>query len=99
MYGHNHSNGWDDYLGGAAVYLAKGDNINIAQGSQTNYKEETLNFTYMNAGYTGYYNQENERGDITLPTGFASLGDASTVLTTAQGDLVKTGVTKTARQP
>jgi hypothetical protein len=55
LFGHNHSSGWDDYLGGSAVYLKKGDSINIAQGSTTKFQAETLNFTYMNAGYTGYY--------------------------------------------
>ncbi|MDD6077238.1 MAG: metallophosphoesterase, partial [Clostridiales bacterium] len=47
LYGHDHSNGWDDYLGGSCVYLAKGKNINIAQGSKTEFNVETLNFTYM----------------------------------------------------
>ena len=60
LFGHNHSNGWDDYLGGPAIYLAKGDPILIAQGSTTEFKQETLNFTYMNAGYVGYYSGVNE---------------------------------------
>lgn len=55
LFGHNHSNGWDDYLGGASVFLKKGDKINIAQSSTTVFEEETLAFTYMNAGYVGYY--------------------------------------------
>ena len=55
MYGHNHSHGWDNYLGGAAVYLAKGETIYIAQGDKYKAVPETLNFTYMNAGFTGYY--------------------------------------------
>lgn len=55
MFGHNHSHGWDDYLGGAAIFLTKGDKINIAQSSKTVFKEETLAFTYLNAGYVGYY--------------------------------------------
>ena len=64
LFGHNHSNGWDDYLGGSAVYLEKGDKINIAQGEMnetktTNFKEETLAFTYMNAGYVSYYRDVN----------------------------------------
>lgn len=59
LFGHNHSSGWDDYLGGSAVFLQKGDSINIAQGSTTQFDVETLNFTYMNAGYTGYYAYAN----------------------------------------
>lgn len=66
LYGHDHSNGWDDYLGGAAVYLKKGDSINIAQSSKTTFKTETLNFTYMNAGFTGYYDARNTGDDATL---------------------------------
>ncbi len=58
LHGHNHAYGYDEYLGGHAIYLDKGDNINIAKaGSQSEYTTETLNFTYMNAGYTGYYNE------------------------------------------
>lgn len=59
LHGHDHSNGWDDYLGGASIYLAKGDTIQIAQKSQSVFKKQTLNFTYMNAGYVGYYDKHN----------------------------------------
>lgn len=58
LHGHNHAYGYDNYLGGEAIYLPKGDKINIAEvGSNSSYTTETLNFTYMNAGYTGYYNE------------------------------------------
>ncbi len=57
LFGHNHSNGWDDHLGGSAIYLARGDEIEIAQNSREaeDCKREILNFTYLNAGYVGYY--------------------------------------------
>lgn len=56
LFGHNHSNTYDDYLGGAAVYLPAGDKLRVPDlGSTTNSTEYTLNFTYMNAGYLGYY--------------------------------------------
>jgi len=60
MFGHNHSKGWDCYLGGSSVFKSAGDTILIPDaGDNTvntdNYSVETLNFTYMNAGYTGYY--------------------------------------------
>ncbi len=62
LFGHNHSHGWDDYLGGAAIYQEKGKEILIADGTRNNYTRETLEFTYMNAGYIGYYyGNENER--------------------------------------
>ena len=66
LFGHNHSNGWDDYLGGAAIYLAKGDKINIAQASRSSFKEETLAFTYMNAGYVSYYRNVNTGSETDL---------------------------------
>lgn len=70
LYGHDHSNGWDDYLGGSAVYLTGGDSINIAQSSTTSYRAETLAFTYMNAGFTGYYENHNGADDALTMTVF-----------------------------
>ena len=75
MYGHDHSNGWDDYLGGSCVYLAKGSSINIAQSSRTNFKTETLKFTYMNAGFTGYYENWNRADNTLTMTVFQIYGD------------------------
>lgn len=60
VYGHNHANGYDSYLGGSCVFLAPGDTIAIPDvtGITTTYTNkfnlETLNFTYMNAGFIGY---------------------------------------------
>ncbi len=60
LYGHNHSKGWDCYMGGSSVFKEKGDTILIPEYNEINistdkYSAETLNFTYLNAGYTGYY--------------------------------------------
>lgn len=66
LFGHNHSNGWDDYLGGSSVYLSKGDSILVAEYSKEKFNEHTLNFTYLNAGYVGYYRDVNEGADTTL---------------------------------
>ena len=60
LFGHNHSKGWDCYMGGSSVYKVKGDTILIPLYNEyvvdtDEYAEETLNFTYLNAGYTGYY--------------------------------------------
>ena len=63
LYGHDHSNGWDDYLGGSAVFLHKGDSINIAQSSKFVFDEEKLAFTYMNSGFVGYYDNHNGADD------------------------------------
>ena len=50
--GHNHSSTYDDYLGGGAIYLKKGDTMKVKGGSTT----KTLNFTVLNYGYVGYCN-------------------------------------------
>ena len=60
LFGHDHSKGWDCYIGGSSVYKAKGDTILIPEFSEEKpntdlYTEETLGFTYLNAGYVGYY--------------------------------------------
>ena len=75
LFGHNHSHGWDDYIGGAAIYLTKGDSINIAQNSTTTYTTETLNFTYLNAGYVGYYGSTGNGSDQTLTMTVFEIGD------------------------
>ena len=66
LFGHNHSNGYDDSMGGPCIFLKKGDTIEIAQGGKTNVKTETLNFTYMNSGYTGYYTSPMADAETTL---------------------------------
>ena len=66
LFGHNHSNGYDDSMGGPCIFLKKGDTIEIAQGSKTTVKTETLNFTYMNSGYTGYYTSPMGNAETTL---------------------------------
>ena len=70
LFGHNHSGNYDDYIGGAVNYIGKGDTIRIPDSSvtpsETSYTEETLNFTYMNYGFVGYSNNDN---DATLTMG------------------------------
>ena len=65
LYGHNHSNGYDDYLGGAAVYLGKGDLLHVASYGQPKEEpvEKELFFTYMNAGYLCGYGTSNASVD------------------------------------
>lgn len=60
LFGHNHSKGWDCYLGGSSVYMEPGDTMLLPVYDKTRvtsdeFVEKTLGFTYMNAGYTGYY--------------------------------------------
>ena len=54
LFGHNHSNTYDDYIGGGQIYLAKGSTIAIANEGSTTYFTDELSFTYMNCGYVGY---------------------------------------------
>ena len=99
LFGHDHSNGWDDYLGGSCVYLAKGDKINIAQSSQTEFKEETLHFTYMNPGYTGYYGKVNDGCEGTLTSTVFTIYEDRVAITRYSADgkynLKSKGVTNT----
>lgn len=60
VFGHNHSKGWDCYLGGACVYKAIGDTLILPvydglSNRADSFHEEKLKFTYLNAGYVGYY--------------------------------------------
>lgn len=67
LYGHNHSGGYDDFMGGAAVYLKKGDTLEVCYNSNTKeYKTHTLNFTYMNAGFIGYYSTTEAATDAAI---------------------------------
>lgn len=72
LYGHNHSWGWDSYLGGSAVYRTKGDILpvpdcgGVSTAYTDKYTNEKLNFTYMNAGYVGYYSENTSPADDTL---------------------------------
>lgn len=69
LYGHNHSKGWDSYLGGSCVFRAPGDTILIPVeegGSVTSsYEEETLSFTYLNAGFLGYFSYGGGESSLT----------------------------------
>ena len=71
MFGHNHSKGWDSYMGGSRIFKQAGDTILIPDhtkktGVYTNfYTEETLNFTYLNAGYLGYVKESSSASELT----------------------------------
>lgn len=101
LFGHNHSNGWDDYLGGSAVYLAKGDSINIAQSSKANFAAKKLNFTYMNAGYVSYYSTPTSGAETDLSMTVFQITDDTVTVTryTAGGshDLKSAGVKNTTK--
>ena len=65
LFGHQHSGTYDDYLGGSINFVSKGNTIKVG-GSNI---EETINFTYMNAGYIGYSNNtkdKNSTNELTI---------------------------------
>ena len=83
LFGHNHSEEYDAYLGGSSVYLKKGDTLLIP--SRSNFKEYEsvkLNFTYMNVGYVGGYPKSSYGSDSTLTmTTFRIQADGSVIIT------------------
>lgn len=69
LYGHNHSQGFDSYLGGSVNFLTTGDKIWLAnpEGSQEDKPTAyPLKFTYMNAGFVGHYVECPEGVDTTM---------------------------------
>lgn len=58
LYGHDHGWGFDSVIGGDCVYLEKGETLRYANGGTPEapaVESAVLNFTYMNSGFTGYY--------------------------------------------
>ncbi len=83
LFGHNHSGDYDAYIGGGSIYLAKGDSILVSDPDSVKNapSEVTLSFTYMNAGYVGYYANHGSEADRTLTmTTFRVLEDGSVVI-------------------
>ena len=69
LFGHNHSGGYDDFLGGGSVYLKKGDTMIVPEygaNYKYNWDTVTLNFTYMNVGYVGYNADNGYGADVAL---------------------------------
>ena len=69
LFGHNHSGGYDDFLGAGSVYLKKGDTMIVPEYGENfkyNWDEVTLNFTYMNVGYVGYNADNGYGADVAL---------------------------------
>ena len=53
LFGHNHSGGYDAYLGNGSIYLPKGSSLTVVDGSSSTYTDSSISFTYMNYGYLG----------------------------------------------
>ena len=101
LFGHNHSEDYDAFLGGGSVYLKKGDSVIVPSSSDYRVPEMvTLNFTYMNTGYIGYHPDYGYGSDYTLTmTTFRILADGSVIITRYDADgyhnLKSQGVTST----
>ena len=84
LFGHDHSKGWDCYLGGSSVYKAVGDTLLIPDFAENDintdrYTERTLQFTYLNGGYIGYYmNCGPEELDAGIADQYAAADDTLT---------------------
>ncbi|MCD7821651.1 MAG: metallophosphoesterase [Clostridiales bacterium] len=70
LFGHNHSKGWDSYMGGSCVYRTAGDSLLLPAFSEgavatDTFSVETLNFTYLNAGYLGYFSDSGAADTLT----------------------------------
>ncbi len=72
LFGHNHSQNFDDYIGGSVNYIAKGETMRVpdhtVSPSATSYTDETLTFTYMNYGYVGYSGNGTTNGSTNALT-------------------------------
>lgn len=51
--GHNHSGGYDAYLGNGSFYLPVGSSLTVVDGTSGSYTDDSISFTYMNYGYLG----------------------------------------------
>ena len=82
LFGHNHSGGYDNYIGGGSVYLKKGDTMLVSNPvDYTVPTAVTLNFTYMTAGYIGYYGTTDGGADGALTmTVFRIQKDGSVII-------------------
>ncbi len=78
LFGHNHNNRFDDYIGGSNVFLAKGDTMFVSKlgNEQATPDACTLGFTYLNAGYLGNVYCLNGENSMTV---FIIEGDRVTV--------------------
>ena len=53
LVGHNHSGGYDQYLGNGSFYLPVGSSLTVVKGTSGTYTDSSISFTYMNYGYLG----------------------------------------------
>jgi hypothetical protein len=71
LYGHNHST-YSDYMGGTTNFIAKGEKMWVSDtaGVARAPHQETIHFTYMNAGYSCLYNTSSGDSTSAVDTAF-----------------------------
>ena len=81
LYGHNHSEPHDNYIGGGAVHLDWGDTMYVSDpNNNTKCNPVTLSFTYMNAGYFGTIRNTNSGGNVQSMAVFEITGDTVRIM-------------------
>ena len=87
LYGHDHSGGIADFMGGAAIYLKKGDTMEVCTGQKKEHAPRTLKFTYMNAGYIGYYSTTEPTCDATVTMSVFRIRGDEVIVTRYDGNV------------
>ncbi len=87
LYGHDHSGGIADFMGGAAIYLKKGDAMEVCTGQKKEHHSRTINFTYMNAGYIGYYSTDEPTCDATVTMSVFRIKGNEVIITRYDGNV------------
>lgn len=87
LYGHDHSGGIADFMGGAAIYLKKGDQMEVCTGEKKGHTTRTINFTYMNAGYIGYYSTNEPTCDATVTMSVFRIRGDEVIITRYDSDI------------
>lgn len=81
LYGHNHSSGYDFYMGGTTNFAAKGDTLYVTDPSDVSAEAipHAINFTYMNAGYVGQIIHDGRVDATNTMSVFEIVGDDVTI--------------------
>ena len=87
LYGHDHSGGYADFMGGSAIYLKKGDKMEVCTGEKKGHQPCAIKFTYMNAGYIGYYSTSEEACDATVTMSVFRIKGNEVIITRYDGNV------------
>ena len=74
-------------MGGSAIYLKKGDTMEVCTGQKKEHHTRTLKFTYMNAGYIGYYSTDAADCDATVTMSVFRIKGNEVIITRYDGNV------------